>query len=283
MLFRILRFFVEAADPEEPESPTSPTPWALSEEEIGRGGCCRVHVATKRDRQVALKIPRTDDVPKYVEENYQEFLHEYGIMRNLPDSPYLLQLEHRSLQRADDGSTGLALPLLEPVSKMLKERDGFPGVNSGIASVHLLEALLALHDAEMMHGDVKPHNFLYNRLSGYFVLCDFGTVSRPPYGSQHPGTPGYRAPNKYLSPASDIFSAGVCIAEFLGMKRTGSPEDYLRPYNLEHMVSPAPAKRLTVEANLELVRDAFALRVQIPVHAGEDDAEIMRGGCGLCT
>ncbi|KAK0527798.1 Cell division control protein 7 [Tilletia horrida] len=42
----------------------------------------------------------------------------------------------------------------------------------------LFSALAAVHEAQVIHRDVKPANFLYNPLTGHGTLCDFGLAER---------------------------------------------------------------------------------------------------------
>ncbi len=88
------------------------------------------------------------------------------------------------------------------------------------------EALLALHDAGWIHGDVKPENVMLNQ-AGHATLIDLGFV-RPidaPTGTAAlMGTPAYAAPERLQKaplclPASDVYSLGTMAYELLAGKR----------------------------------------------------------------
>jgi tetratricopeptide (TPR) repeat protein len=93
------------------------------------------------------------------------------------------------------------------------------------AAAQLARALCAVHDAEKLHRDVKPHNVRVTP-SGRVVLLDFGLVeplgarSAHTRGSGGPlGTFGYMAPEQArgeaLGPAADWFSYGATLYEVL--------------------------------------------------------------------
>jgi hypothetical protein len=87
-------------------------------------------------------------------------------------------------------------------------------------------ALRALHGAGLLHGDLKPSNFLITKAEGRLVLLDFG-LARPPGASSRDhlfaGTPEYMAPEQArgldLSEAADWYSYGVVLFEALTGRR----------------------------------------------------------------
>lgn len=91
------------------------------------------------------------------------------------------------------------------------------------------EALLALHTAGWLHGDVKPSN-VHVAASGHVTLLDLGFARRigphldahaVPWDALHvAGTPAYAAPEIHQArpdadSASDIYSLGVMLYEML--------------------------------------------------------------------
>lgn len=59
----------------------------------------------------------------------------------------------------------------------------------------LIKALESVHDANVIHRDVKPENLVFDN-DGYLRLTDFGVARRwtPENASETSGTPGYMAP-----------------------------------------------------------------------------------------
>ncbi|CAJ1452805.1 unnamed protein product, partial [Effrenium voratum] len=76
-------------------------------------------------------------------------------------------------------------------------------------------ALAFLHQAQIIHRDVKPANVFLSKES--VVLGDFGIAKVASFASTQIGTPGYLAPEVWLGrrygPKSDIFSLGCSCFE----------------------------------------------------------------------
>jgi serine/threonine protein kinase len=146
--------------------------------------------------------------------------------------------------------------------------------------------LSALHEAGIIHRDVKPSNVMVRSASS-FALTDFGTAKRlridttlTPHG-QVVGTPAYVSPEqitrKPISPATDIYSLGMMFYELLSGAKAFSGPDYhqvlhahltqapaalperLRAFQplVDRMVAKNPAARHGSAA--EVIRDLDAL------------------------
>lgn len=82
--------------------------------------------------------------------------------------------------------------------------------------VSLAEILLAFDQIKLVHRDIKPNNFLYNKKpDGYEIkVIDFGLSSLPTDSGQGRGTIGYMAPElfqrgKLANRRSDMYAMGM--------------------------------------------------------------------------
>jgi len=113
-------------------------------------------------------------------------------------------------------------------------------------AAQILAALAHIHDVgDIIHGDIKPHNFLLFRVQGdsgdsrhMVQLCDFGLASYPdrPRGLTHfrglRGTSGWFAPEMLAQAdyghAVDIFGAGLILFRMLGGYAPFDPPSCMR-------------------------------------------------------
>ncbi len=122
-------------------------------------------------------------------------------------------------------------------------------------------AVQRVHDAGLLHLDIKPSNILVRR-DGTPLLADFGVVREIDLlltGTRSfAGTPIYAAPEQFqvrgstLTPAADVYSLGMTLYEALARKRPiaeGSLSQILR--DLENGRVPRLSSRCAVDADLE--------------------------------
>ncbi len=87
----------------------------------------------------------------------------------------------------------------------------------------LLEGLASLHQASMVHRDVKPSNCLF--VGGELKLADFGLVTEVGPQISRIGTRTYMPPDGRMDTRADVYAAGLVIHEMI----TGLPaESYPR-------------------------------------------------------
>jgi hypothetical protein len=186
-------------------------------EKVGEGSFGEVFRAwdTQLHRLVALKLQRGGEDAGPAE-------------RTLEEGRLLAKVDHPGVVRIHGGAThggrsGLWMEVVEGETLEAALRSAGP-LDPGEAArvgAELCEALAAIHDAGLVHGDVKAQNVVRER-GGRVVLMDFGSGSRAWSGGgagPRTGTPAYTPPEIFAgerpSPRSDVFSLGVLLFALL--------------------------------------------------------------------
>jgi serine/threonine protein kinase/tetratricopeptide (TPR) repeat protein len=213
---------------------------------IGRGGMADVWRAQDRvfDRDVAIKLPRTEALPGNAERWVAAEAHTVARLAH----PHLVALLDRTTLRAQDPGgrdvPGLVFQYVSgrPLTAWASKPRPWSWVR-GVAS-QVLEALAYAHGRGVVHCDLKPSNIL---LSGepekpWVSLLDFGIASwvaasrtgvesmtslpvPDPSGGRVAGTLAYMAPELVegsgadVGPWTDLYELGVVLVELL----TGTP------------------------------------------------------------
>jgi serine/threonine protein kinase len=157
------------------------------------------------------------------------------------------------------------------LASILRERGRLPADEVTPIALHLLSALEALRDADLVHRDVKPSNIQLCD-GGKVVLTDFGLSSRPGVlGGLRNGTVTgslpYLAPETIIDgrfgPPSDLYALGVTLYTAV---EGHQPYDTSTPASvLSSVLSAAPAP----------TRHAGALRVVLDGLLEKDPAQRM--------
>lgn len=167
-------------------------------DEIGRGAGGSVHVAWDRweRRHVAAKVPHTTPLPHVPLEH-----------------PHVLVPTAWS----EDGPTVLVMDLVRGGSllDLCVDSGRLPEAYVAIVVDQLIQALVAVHAAGVVHRDVKPANLLLEATGSgrpHVRLADFGDDTTI-------GTRGYLAPEREAGslphPSQDVYAAGVLTRRLL--------------------------------------------------------------------
>lgn len=127
------------------------------------------------------------------------------------------------------------------------------------AAISLLHALACIHEAGLVHTDVKVGNILYDEKNGEVRLADPGNARRElPQGTLL-GSREYTAPEVLvgapLSEAVDLWSLGCCLYEMLTGELLFDPREVAEKKYVEFdesgTIAPGPAARADEEEELK--------------------------------
>jgi serine/threonine-protein kinase len=179
--------------------------------ELGRGGSGVVYAARWQDRDVALKVAR-DDLERALA---GRFAREARLLARVTHPGVVPVLDAGTL---DDGRPYLVMPLYQGETLAQRLERGALPLEEALALLHeLAEALTAIHEAGLLHRDVKPENVFL--CQGSAVLLDFG-IAKGPEGEGTTtetgvvrGTVATMAPERFFgtpaSVASDVYELAV--------------------------------------------------------------------------
>lgn len=184
------------------------------ERKLGQGGMGRVFAAFDevRNTRVALKT-----LLRPTRGSLAQFEHEFRIASTL-FHPNLIRL-YEFFADGQNGFFTMELVEGEALPELLQR--GVDEESMARIFRELARAIAALHRAGILHGDLKPSNFLITRSSERVVLLDFGLARTKREGTVElrGGTPLYMSPEQLaggeLTEASDWYSFGVVLFEAL--------------------------------------------------------------------
>lgn len=188
--------------------------------ELGRGGMGVVYLArdTQLDRLVALKFIGNliDNSPEFRE----RFIREARAAAKI-SHPNIIAIYDIS---ATEGKSYIAMEYVEgnSLSRYI-EKKGALSVKEAVNIVgQACAALAAIHEAGIVHRDIKPDNILLGK-GGIVKLTDFGLAKANDHRLTRTGTamgtPSYMAPEQVLGKEadarSDLYSMGLVLHETL--------------------------------------------------------------------
>jgi serine/threonine protein kinase len=183
-------------------------------EPIGRGSFGEVYRAwdTRLDREVALKLlpagSSSGDRPA------SAIIHEGRLLARVRHSNVVTI--YGAEQISDRIGLWMEFVRGETLEQILKQRTVVSTTEAVAIGVELCRAISAVHDAGLLHRDIKTHNVM-RAADGRIVLMDFGTGREldDDASSDLAGTPLYVAPEvlegQQATIQSDIYSLGVLL------------------------------------------------------------------------
>jgi serine/threonine protein kinase len=189
-------------------------------QEVGAGRFGRVYRAwdARLERFIALKILDAAPTPGAV-----------SPLRSIDEARLLARVRHPNVLTVHgaeclEGQVGIWTEFIEgrTLESLLAERGPLPPEEVVGIGLDLCRALGAVHEAGLLHRDVKAQNVM-RETGGRIVLMDFGTghdlEHLPPREGDLSGTPLYLAPEILAggraTPASDVYALAVLLFRLL--------------------------------------------------------------------
>eukprot|EP00549_Striatella_unipunctata_P015260 CAMPEP_0118678962 /NCGR_PEP_ID=MMETSP0800-20121206/3516_1 /TAXON_ID=210618 ORGANISM="Striatella unipunctata, Strain CCMP2910" /NCGR_SAMPLE_ID=MMETSP0800 /ASSEMBLY_ACC=CAM_ASM_000638 /LENGTH=398 /DNA_ID=CAMNT_0006574889 /DNA_START=39 /DNA_END=1235 /DNA_ORIENTATION=+ len=209
---------------------------------IGKGASGKVYRVLSRDcRVLALKKIKITNIDRKAMEGYK---NEINLLKRLRGNPSIIQLVDSEIDPTrkqvfvvmELGEVDLNHVLQQQKLAMNKEGSNTPRVSLNLNFIRLtwqqmLKAVHSIHEERIIHGDLKPANFLFVR--GALKLIDFGIAKAIQsddttniYRESHIGTPNYMSPEALdagggdgprikIGRASDIWSLGCILYQMV--------------------------------------------------------------------
>lgn len=217
---------------------------------IGKGGSCNVYKVISQDHKIsALKEV---DLTSADESTIESYENEIRLLQNLQGSPYIIKLIGWQINKAK-GYIHIVMECGDAdLNTILKNRKkAGQHIDENYLRLYwqqMLEAVHIVHQAQVIHSDLKPANFLF--VEGALKLIDFGIATQveqdmtSAFRGSAVGTLNYMAPESIqnqscgntlqakaqdclkVGPAADVWSMG-CILYLMAHGKT--PFQHLNP------------------------------------------------------
>lgn len=205
--------------------PTPPAGYALVRE-IGSGGFGSVWLARSQTglwRAVKIVASASEDDRELFRRELAGITRFQAAALGQPTQLAILHVEADDaegslryvMELADDASGAAAFSPETYVPLTLKElrrrRGRLPVAEVARIGMHVARALALLHEAGLLHRDVKPSNIIL--VGGVPKLGDLGLVTSSDTAVTRVGTQGYVAPEGPGTQAADLYSLGLVLYE----------------------------------------------------------------------
>jgi serine/threonine-protein kinase len=184
-------------------------------EEVGRGGFGVVYRAWEPAlaREVALKIIRPPDPSP---ETLASILREGQLLARVRHANVVAV--HGAQQIGDEVGLWMEFVRGRSLSNLVRADGPRAAEEAAVIGISLCQALAAVHQAGVLHRDIKAHNVM-REAGGRIVLMDFGAgqlLEGPRNQDERAvGTPSYMAPEVLAggraTARSDIYSLGILL------------------------------------------------------------------------
>ncbi|HEX9474077.1 MAG TPA: protein kinase [Steroidobacteraceae bacterium] len=223
---------------------------------LARGSVSQLYVAEseKAEGLVVLKVTPSQRDDSGFDQSFERFLQEYEIAERIRH-PNIVHLHELGI--ADDHAY-LAMEYFPRGDLRRRMKKGLAPAESLRYAAQLADVLGAIHEAGILHRDLKPGNVMM-RSEEQLAVIDFGMAKQAALQMDLTdkglifGTPHYMSPEQghgqRVDARSDLYSLGIVLYEML----TGDkPYRADNPMTVLYMHRNAPIPRL--DARLELLQ-----------------------------
>ncbi len=172
-------------------------------------------------KRIALKILNDKLNDDTGARDVMTFLHE-ALTASQLDHPNIVKIHDADII---DDRAFIAMDYVEgyPMSERLRRKKFITSGESLRIMESVLDALTAAHEKNIVHGDIKPANIMYDNKLKHYILTDFGAAYSDFRHKDEErkiiGTPAYMSPEQLnglrIDGRSDLFSLAVTIYHLL--------------------------------------------------------------------
>ncbi len=221
-------------------------------------------------------------------ENYR-----WGLQEFLKEARALAQFKHTNIVRVlrfleANGTAYMAMEYEEgeSLAGFLARHGGF--LNEPLllnVFLPVLNGLQAVHDAGLLHLDIKPDN-IYLRRSGVPMLIDFGSARQRSTANRSQKvalTPGYAALEQYpghgdLGPGADVYSMSATLYRCITGQEPVDARDRVNGLNKLHVDPLVPAARFERPVYTRHIRECVDAGLQLKSGDRPSSASALQNG-----